>query len=405
MPVFYAPAPKGLQDVLFSEFQQLGLKKLKKVASGVTFEGPWKDCYRANLASRVANRILKPLLEFHAYQFDEFYTHIQRHDFTKYIHSDQTLRVDASVTNSILKDQRMVALKAKDAIVDQFREQVQKRPSVDKTNPDLNIIIYGAKNTFYVYLNTSGDPLYQRGYRAEGLEAPLKETLAAGLIYLSGWDKKSSLIDPFGGSGTIAIEAALMLKNMAPGSLRKTFAFQKLKNYDPQAFEQVLSELINQELPDPNEKLIFYYDRNPKATEQAKKNAKRAGVDHLIHFRTQDVTQLLPPTQQNGVIITNPPYGSRMGTSEELVTLMKDLSYVLKHHFQNWNLWLLSGNPTLSNHLGLKAEKKYPVFNGALECRFLKYPIKKGSYVTRVFHRDPEGVAAKLGQMSSDKKP
>lgn len=386
MPIFYAPAPQGLKDILFTEFQQLGFKNLKKVASGLTFEGSWKECYRANLASRIANRILKPLLEFQAYQPDEFYSHIKRHDFTKYIDSTQTLRIEASVTDSILKDQRWVALKAKDAIVDQFREKTKERPNIEKNDPDLNVVIYGNKNTFYVYLDTSGVPLFQRGYRTKGLVAPLKETLAAGLIFLSNWDRQTPFVDPFCGSGTIAIEAALILKKAAPGVLRKNFAFQKFKNYDAKSFDELVAGLISQELPDPQEKLIFAFDKDRHAIDVAKENAKRAGVEHLITFRSQSLTRLSPPTINPGIIVTNPPYGHRLSTSDtELMDLMKDLSHILKQNFHSWDLWLLSGNSAISRYIKLKAEKKFQVFNGDIECRFLKYRIKKGTFDTRVF--------------------
>lgn len=385
MPVFYAPAPRGLKEVLFNEFTDLKLKKLTKVASGVSFEGSWADCYRVNLQSRIANRILKPLTNFIAYEPDEFYRHISKHDFTKYIDPNQSLRVEASVTESKLRDQRFVALKTKDAIVDQFRDKFGERPSVDKERADLSIHVYGSRNEFYVYLDTSGDPLLQRGYRKETNQAPLKETLAAGLIYLAKWDKQTPIVDPFCGSGTILIEAALIARQIAPGGFRKHFAFEKLKNFDAPTFDKIMEEVSELETPDVSIK-FYGFDQDRESIRIAKANAKRAGVDDLIEFKQRDITQFTPPAPK-GIIITNPPYGMRMGDNAQLEWVYKDFAHVLKEHFNNWDTWILSGSQDLSKSLGLKASQRHQVFNGRIECRYLKYHIKKGSYSTRVFRK------------------
>ena len=385
MPEFYAPAPRGLKEPLRQEFHELGFKKIKNVASGITFEGPWSECYRANIQSRLANRILKPLLEFVAYEPDELYRHVMRHDFTKYIQPTQTLRVEASITESKLRDQRFVALKVKDAIVDQFREKFGERPSVDKANADLSIHVYASKNQFYLYLDTSGDPLLQRGYRRQAGTAPIKESLAAGLLFLSGWDKKTPIVDPFCGSGTILIEAALMASNIAPGSLRQRFAFEGLSNFDNQAFGDIVESCADQELADVDVK-FFGFDHDPEAIKSARANARRAGVEHLIEFKVREVAKLSPPVDK-GIIITNPPYGVRLGDHKMLEWIFKDFSHALKEEFSGWDVWILSASQEQSASFGLKSNQKFQVFNGNLECRFLKYQIKKGSYSTRVFRK------------------
>jgi len=385
MPEFYAPAPRGLKEPLRQEFHTLGFKKIKNTASGITFEGPWIDCYRANIQSRIANRILKPLLDFVAYDPDELYHHIRRHDFTKYIKPHQTIRVEASITESKLRDQRFVALKVKDAVVDQFREKFEERPSVDRTQADLSIHVYANKNQFHVYLDTSGEPLLQRGYRKQAGTAPLKESLAAGLLYLAGWDKKTPIVDPFCGSGTILIEAALMASNIAPGILRKHFAFESLNNFDKEAFSKVIDEAASQEVDNVDFK-FYGFDHDPEAIKAARANARRAGVDHLIEFKVREVSKLAPPVEY-GMIITNPPYGVRMGDHKMLEWVFYDFSHALKENFHGWDVWVLSASQEQSACFGLKSSRKFQVFNGNIECRFLKYQIKKGSYSTRVFRK------------------
>ncbi|HRO67195.1 MAG TPA: THUMP domain-containing protein, partial [Pseudobdellovibrionaceae bacterium] len=207
MPQFFASAPKGLSDALEIELKELGLNVLEKSQSGVMFESNWEGCYKANLHSRIASRIMKPILDFTAYQPEELYAAIQKHDFTKYIKPNQTLTIDASVRDGRMHDQRFVAMKVKDAIVDQFREKFDVRPDVDNTRPDLRVQVRAVKNQFSVSIDTSGSSLFQRGYRRDVVDAPLKENLAAGLLKLTEWDRQSSLVDFFVGSGTFLIEA------------------------------------------------------------------------------------------------------------------------------------------------------------------------------------------------------
>lgn len=380
MPQFFATTAKGLIDPLIQELGDLGYTHLEKTASGVMFEANWRGCYRANLESRLASRILKPLLDFPAYQPEDIYNNVMKHDFTKYIAPEQTLAVDASVMDCMLRDQRFVALKAKDAIVDQFRAKFGVRPNVDRDNPDMRIWIRGFKNRFHLSLDTSGASLNQRGYRKEAGEAPLKENLAAALIRLAGWDEKTPLVDPMCGSGTILIEAALMLQKIAPGTSRTKFGFQKLKNYDAGEWEGVVEEAIGHEKQDevetPPAPLLFGFDVDRKAIQMAKANAKRAGVDHLIDFKYSPVATLAPPVE-NGLVITNPPYAIRLGDEDLLRDVYRDLGFTLRSRFQGWTAWILSGNKDLIQDMKLKSSQRIFVFNGNIECRFLKYEIRR----------------------------
>ncbi len=287
MARFFAVTSKGLADVLSQELEGLGLRPLDKGPAGVSFDGSWEDCYRANLELRTATRVLLPVLDFPAYQPEELYANLRKHDFTKYISVKDTFAIDASVKESSFRDQRFVAMKAKDAIVDQFREKFDERPDVDTKSPDLNIMVRIIKNQVSVAIDTTGANLSQRGYRQEAGDAPLREHLAAGLVRMTGWDETIPLVDPMCGSGTLLIEAALMLKNIAPGSLRKSFAFQKFANFNGELWDKVVTETLNREKPTAVH--LYGYDRDSKIIKVAQRNAERAGVDDVIHSQTLTV--------------------------------------------------------------------------------------------------------------------
>lgn len=373
MAQFFASCPRGLVDVLEKEFNSLGFKILNKSSGGIDFETTWVGCYKANLYSRIASRILKPVLEFTAYQPDELYGQIRKHDFTKYIQPNQTITIDANISDSKMHDQRFVAMKIKDAIVDQFREKFGERPNIDNENPDMRVYVRAYKNNFDVSLDTSGDPLFMRGYRKEAGEAPLKENLAAGLIELSEWDGQTPLVDVMCGSGTLLIEAAMKALNIAPGLNRKRFGFMNWNNFDSEAWDELVSEAIASESEDLDFK-FYGYDLDKKVLLKAKDNAKRAGVAHVIDFRPQAVAVVEAPVEK-AMLVTNPPYGARIGEEDVLVDLYRDLSHTMKHRFKGWDCWLLSGNKDLITHLKLKSNRKHFVYNGAIECRFLRYSM------------------------------
>lgn len=377
MAYFFASCPGGLADLVEKELQSFGLKTWEKTTGGVVFESNWAGCYKANLNSRYASRILKPVLDFTAYQNDELYNNILKHDFTKYIKPNQTLSIDAVVKDCMLHDQRFVAMKVKDAIVDQFRDKFGIRPDVSNENPSLKIHIRGVKNQFAVAVDTSGDSLFMRGYRQATGEAPLKENLAAGLIGLSEWDKKSAIVDLFCGSGTLLIEAAMMALNIAPGMQRKRFGFFNLADFDKEAWNQVVEEAIEAE----KETIDFKFygnDIDKKVLDMAKRNAKNAGVAEFIEFKATPVATALPP-EEKCMVICNPPYGSRIGDEDNLKDVYRDLGFTLKHRFTGCEAWILSGNKDLLQEMKLKSTRKYFVYNGNIECRFLKYEMYEGS--------------------------
>lgn len=386
MPQFFAVCSRGLQEALVEELKDLNVKDIKTGPGGASFETNWEGCYRVNLQTRIASRILKPVLDFTAYDGDELYSQILRHDFTKYIDLDQTFKVEAMVQDCKVHDQRFVAMRVKDAIADQFREKSGERPNVETKEPDFRVFIRGYKNQYQLSIDTSGDALFMRGYRRETGPAPMKETLAAGLLRMTGWKGDRPIVDPMCGSGTILIEAALMALKVAPGTLRRGFGFEKLKGFDQEAYDRVVEQAAEAELEEVPFK-FYGYDTDRKVLTSAKENAKRAGVDHLIEFKNESVATLIPPVE-SGIMITNPPYGTRLGDEENLRDLYRDLGHTLKHRFQGWEVWLLSGNKDLILDMKLKAGRKHFVYNGPLECRFLRYDMFAGTLDSRTFKRD-----------------
>jgi 23S rRNA G2445 N2-methylase RlmL len=374
MPQFLAITSRGLSDVLAEELTELNFKVINKGLAGVLFDANWEGCYRANLELRTATRIIKPVLDFPAYDPQELYNNVLKHDFTKYINPSQTFAIDASVRESSFHDQRFVAMKVKDAIADQFREKFGERPSVERDTPDLTIMVKIVKNQVSLAIDTTGDSISNRGYRSEAGEAPLRENLAAGLLRLAGWQEDSTIVDPMCGSGTILIEAALRARGIAPASLRqKKFAFQKLKDFKPEVWDKVVTESMNKEKA--SSPIHFYgFDKDRAVLQKAKRNAERAGVENDITFQFGAVDSLEAPVPQ-GLMIVNPPYGERLGISEELKDVYRDLAFSLKRNFKGWNCWLLSGNEDLTKALKLKSTRRCPVFNGSIECRLLEYKI------------------------------
>lgn len=373
MADFFASCPKEMSELLEQELNSLGFDKTEKINSGVYFETTWEGCYKANLYSRLASRIFKPVLEFIAYDEEQLYREIGNHDFTKYIKPNQTIAIDTVIKECKLHDQRFVTMKIKDAIVDQFREKTGERPSIDGKNADLRINVKGTKNKFWVALDTSGSGLYQRGYRKEVGEAPIKENLAAGLIMMTEWDKVSPIVDPMCGSGTFLIEAAMMALNIAPGTLRTRFGFQNWLNFKKDVWDRLVTESLDAEKEDLDFQL-YGYDIDRQVISKAKVNAKLAGVDHVIKFEKETVAVVKAP-EEKGVMITNPPYGARIGEEDNLKDVYRDLGYTMKHHFKNWDCWILSGNKDLILEMKLKSSRRVYVFNGPIECRFLKYSM------------------------------
>ncbi|HEX4922492.1 MAG TPA: THUMP domain-containing protein [Bdellovibrionales bacterium] len=376
MPTFLAITSRGIENPLRDELTELGFKSIKAVQGGFTFETNWKGAYEANLRLRAATRVALPILDFPAYEPDHLYHNVLKHDFTKYIDVKGTLAVDATVKDSVFKDQRFVALKVKDAIVDQFREKYGERPNVDSKNPDLTILARVYKNNVSLSIDTTGEGLFKRGYRQEQVPAPMKEHVAAGLLRIAKWDGRTPLVDPMCGGGTILIEAALQALDIAPGSLRKSFAFQRMKGFQADAWDEVVNEAAEREKTELGFKL-YGFDRSKMAITAAKINARKAGVDEVVEFAPSQVSLLEPPCE-HGIVIVNPPYGERMGHNDASVAdSYRDLGFAMKTRFKGWTMWMLSPSKEVAQLIGMKSSERHTVWNGPIELNFLKYEIKK----------------------------
>ncbi len=366
---------RGLEDVLYNELENLGATDLVKGNRMVEFTGNQAMLYKANFNLRTALKILKPIFEFKIKNEDELYKSIQTIDWSNYFDLKNTFSVDSVVFSNNFSHTKYVALKVKDAIVDQFREKFGKRPYVDVDDPDLRINIHISNDLCTVSLDSSGDSLHKRGYRIKTNKAPLNEVLAAGMILLSGWDKKSLFIDPMCGSGTLVIEAAMMAHNIPPGLYRKKFGFETWKDFDSELLEDIYEE------ESPENKIdikIIGSDISEIATRISSENVDNAALKRKIDLITKPIEDFISPKDEIGTIITNPPYGERL-KKNEINNFYKTLGDKFKKSFKGYNIWLLSNNFEAIKNIGLHPSKKMTLYNGALECKFLNYEIYAGS--------------------------
>jgi len=370
---FFATAAKGVEPVLAGELRALGMRDVVEETGGVRFFGELEAAYRANLWLRTANRVLMTLREFNCPSEQALYDGVRKIDWRRHLTSKMTLAVDANVRSSTMKHSKYAALKTKDAIVDQLREKTGSRPSVDLENPDLRINVHIDRNHCTLSLDTSDESLHKRGYRTAGLEAPLKETLAAALVCFTEWDMKSPFIDPMCGSGTIVIEAALKAANIAPGLIRKTFGFQQWLNFDKNLWDSLVNQAEGLRKPKPQAP-IRGYDISGKAISAAMENARAATVGPFVPFIRKDIKDLEPPPGP-GVIIVNPPYGERLGQKQELEPFYKTIGDVFKQKCKGYSGFVFTGNLELAKHIGLKASRRIVLFNGPIESRLLKYEL------------------------------
>lgn len=370
--IFFATTARGVEEVLAGELRALGMEIIAAETGGVRFRGDQATCYQANLRLRTASRVLMPLAEFRCETPQELYDRVRSIQWGRYLTPDMTLAVDCNLRDSKLTHSGFVALKAKDAIVDEIRDRCGRRPNVDTRDPDLRINIHLARNRCTMSLDTSGAPLDRRGYRLARTEAPLRETLAAALIELAGWDGSIPLVDPMCGSGTIPIEAALKASNRPPGLMRR-FAFQRWLDFDPDLWRRMINEAQERaldSLPAP----ITGCDVSAKAIETARQNCGRAGVEKLVSFARGQIRDLMPP-HPPGILIVNPPYGQRLGEEETLKPLYREIGDVMKQRCKGYTAYLLVGSSELAKCVGLKASRRIVLFNGPIECRLLKYEL------------------------------
>jgi putative N6-adenine-specific DNA methylase len=373
---YFAPCPRGLETALADELERLGAGDIEPADGGVAFSGALELAYRANLESRLASRVLWRVGDGAYRDERDVYTLAYRLDWPKWFRADRTLRVDVAATRSPLKSLEFATLRIKDAVCDRHRAVAGKRPTVSKDHPDVRVHAYLTADHATFYLDTSGEPLFKRGYRRETTEAPLRENLAAGLLRLAGWQPGTPLLDPMCGSGTITIEAALMALDIAPG-LKRTFGFQKLAWYDGPAWQRIKQTAQRRAKP-PAPIGIYASDDDASAIQRCAANLVAAGASGAVSVERVDALARAAP-EPTGVIVTNPPYGVRQADSAALAAFYPQLGDALKQRFAGWTAYLFSGDPRLPKLIGLKASRRTPLFNGALECRLYEYRLVAGS--------------------------
>lgn len=367
MPKFFATCPRGVEKSLCEELVELGVKRPKEEIAGVSFQGNWKLNYLVNTRTRIASRILYPVLDFPAYEPDHIYFNVLKHDWTKYISPDQTIAMDSKVRDSKIQDLRILSLKAKDAVVDQFREKFDARPNVRTDNPDLQISLRLVKNICTVAVDTSGGSLHERGYRVQFTQAPLKENLAAALIQMTGWKGDTPFVDPMCGSGTLCIEAATKAMGLNPRP-RRRYAFERWLTFQKEAFEEVRNfESLTSSPPK-----ILGFDLSKNSVSASWSNVKKAEVDSFVHFQKQDIQELTPPGPV-GTLLVNPPYGERLGTVEELRETYQHLGEIIKTRFSGWKSFVLCSEPQLIEAMGIRPKKSQHLFNGSIPCRLYSF--------------------------------
>lgn len=366
---------QGLEGVLSEEIRQLGGKEIKALKRAVEFEGDKSLLYRANLELRTALRVLVHLQDFVAKNPDELYKKVKSIEWQDYMTVDKTFAIDATASSSIFTHSKYAALKTKDAIADYFRDKTGKRPDVNVDFPYLRVNLHINEDKCALSLDSSGDSLHKRGYRANTLEAPINEVLAAGMVLLSGWDGKTTFVDPMCGSGTLLIEAALFATHTPPQLHRETFGFMKWRDFDAKCWEKVVDKAKSgiQSLPCP----VLGFDKEMRAVRVSAQNIFSAHLEGKgIQVEKLTIEKLMPPPPP-GVLITNPPYDERLKEAE-IAAFYKMIGDRLKQVFSGYEAWLISSNQEALKYIGLRPSQKMTLFNGALECKFQKYELYEG---------------------------
>ncbi|MEA4937478.1 MAG: THUMP domain-containing protein [Paludibacter sp.] len=370
---YIAKTFKGLEEVLATELIALGADNIEIQRRAVAFTGDKALLYKANLQLRTAIRILMPIATFRAGTTDEIYEEVKKINWTEFMDLSTTFAIDATVFSEELNHSKFVAYRVKDGIVDWFKERFNNRPSVKLDNPQLSFNVHVAQNRCTISLDSSGESLHKRGYRVNQTEAPISEALAAGMLLIAGWKGQSNFLDPFCGSGTFLIEAALIALNIPPGLYRPSFGFEHWKDFDKELFDDLYQDDSNER---PFDFKIYGSDISRRAIEVATENIKSAGLGKYIELQVKPVAQLEPPAE-NCLIVTNPPYGERLNT-DDIAEIYSTFGTVLKHKFAGSSAWVISSEESLLDRIGLKPAKKVRLLNGALDCLFNRYDIFSG---------------------------
>lgn len=376
MEHFFASCPRGLEGVLAEELGTLGAQDVRSTDGGCGFRGTYTLCYRINLQSRIASRVLWRVGQCRYRDENDIYATARKLRWVTWFGPRQSIRVDTAAIKSPLRSLDFVTLRVKDAVCDVLRESEGDRPNVDTRQPDVRIHLFLTQDEAVFYLDTSGEALFKRGWRTATGEAPLRENLAAGILKLAGWTPEQPLLDPMCGSGTFLIEAALMATQRAPG-LQRSFGFEKLRNFDAAAWETLHRQVAALE-NNSVKTMIYGCDRSGDAIAQARQNAAALGLEQRIELKQCSFEDSRPPLPA-GTLITNPPYGVRLEELDDLAAWYPTLGDILKQRYSGWTAHILTADLRLAKIMRLQPSRRTPLFNGALECRLFRYELVAGS--------------------------
>lgn len=371
MPKLFATCARGLEPVLADELRALDAADVEPGRGGVAFAGDLGLIYRANLGLRTAIRVLQPILEATVRSPDELYVAVREFDWDRYLTPDHTLAVDANVRDSAITHSKYAALRVKDGICDRFRERCGRRPSVDVERPMVGLNLHLHADRMILSLDSSGDSLHKRGYRPIQTRAPLNEALAAGLLLLTGWRGETPLVDPLCGSGTFCVEGTWIALRRPPGLTRKWFGFMGWMNHQVPLWTRVRDQMrgdVLKALPHP----VLGFDLRADAVAFSEGNARAAGIGNLAKFAQADLADFWPPQGPPGVLICNPPYGERLGETEDLRPLYRTLGEVFGR-CPGWRCFVFTGNSSLAKQIGMKPVRREHLFNGTIDCQFLEF--------------------------------
>jgi len=374
----------GFEDILARELSAMGAQQVEQGVRMVSFVGDKGFMYKANIGLRTALKILKPIQGFRVHNEQSLYKGMQQIDWSKYLNYSQSFVIDVTLHSDHFNHSQFVALKAKDAVVDQFRDKFGKRPDIDKDHPDLRINLHIHADQCSVALDTSGASLHHRGYRTATNIAPINEVLAAGMLLLSGWDGQGDFLDPMCGSGTILAEAAMIACNIPANINRREFAFEKWNDWDNDLFDKITNSLMGR--VKEFHYTITGYDKAPSAVMKAKDNIRNANLDEYVTIRQQNFFETEKDTRGPLHMVFNPPYGERLDI--ELERFYREIGDTLKQGYPNTNAWFITANLEALKYVGLKPSRKIKLFNGKLEARLVKYEMYEGSKRTKFQKED-----------------
>lgn len=364
----------GLEEVLYNEIKKLGGRQVEMKNRAVNCEGDLGFLYKINYSARTALKILVPVLEFKAYNEHKFYDKLVAYDWSQFLNVNQTFAIDATINSERFSHSQFMTLKMKDAIVDFFQNTKQMRPSIDTKTPDIKFHLHIDRELVTVSLDSSGDPLFKRGYRKEQGEAPINEVLASGMLQMAGWDGKGNFLDPMCGSGTLLIEAAMIAMDLPAQLFRKRFAFQNWKNYDEDLFRTIKEFRVAR--IHPFEGKIVGYDIDARMLNAARMNIEAAELEDVIEVKKQNFfeskKELFPL-----LMVFNPPYDERISINDD--DFYRKIGDTFKTSYPNTLAWLISSDLEALKKIGLRPSRKIKLFNGKLETRFLQYEMYEGS--------------------------